>query len=192
MWHEPGTIEGFFATAAGELGAITRAHDAQARFTSQMYRAALRRGWIARWTGVTGRLQEGGTVADIGCGQGSRSHDRRTVHGRLVHRVRPQRRCDRGGTQGADRRPGGRGQLEVGRRGLIPGRQRPGYDGLLHRLPAWTSATRWAAAATRPLDLAPGGTVMVVEPLAADRTRTMFTSSTPARLRDLDDGVTPS
>src|SRR5204862_4351797 len=46
-------------------------NDAQARFTRPMYRAALGAGWIAALDGVTGRLQAGGKVADIGCGQGT-------------------------------------------------------------------------------------------------------------------------
>ena len=36
-----------------------------------MYRASLVDGWIAALDGVTGRLQAGGRVVDIGCGQGT-------------------------------------------------------------------------------------------------------------------------
>src|SRR5215475_865694 len=73
MWNDLGTIEGFFRSGGGmSCGDHHPAlNDAQARFTRPMYRAALVDGWIAALDGVAGRLQAGGTVADIGCGQGT-------------------------------------------------------------------------------------------------------------------------
>ena len=73
MWNDLATIEGFFRTGGGmSWGDHHPAlNDAQARFTRPMYRAALVDGWIAALDGVTARLQAGGQVADIGCGQGT-------------------------------------------------------------------------------------------------------------------------
>src|SRR6185437_14721542 len=73
MWNDLATIEGFFRAGGGmSWGDHHPAlNDAQARFTRPMYRAALVDGWIAALDGVTARLQAGGQVADIGCGQGT-------------------------------------------------------------------------------------------------------------------------
>ena len=73
LWNDLATVEGFFRTGDGmSWGDHHPAlNDAQARFTRPMYRASLVDGWIAALDGVTGRLQSGGKVADIGCGQGT-------------------------------------------------------------------------------------------------------------------------
>ncbi len=73
LWHDLGTIEGLFRTGGG-MGwgdHHPALNDAQSRFTRPMYRASLVDGWIAALDGVTGRLEAGGLVADIGCGQGT-------------------------------------------------------------------------------------------------------------------------
>src|SRR5437660_5155601 len=72
LWNDLATIEGFFRTGGG-MGwgdHHPALNDAQARFTRPIYRASLVDGWIAALDGVTGRLQAGARVADVGCGQG--------------------------------------------------------------------------------------------------------------------------
>ena len=73
LWNDLATIEGFFR-AGGGMGwgdHDPALNDSQARFTRPMYRASLVDGWIAALGGVTGRLQAGGRVAEVGCGQGT-------------------------------------------------------------------------------------------------------------------------
>ena len=177
MWSDLATIEGFFRTGGGmSWGDHHPAlNDAQARFTRPMYRAALVDGWIAALDGVTGRLQAGGKVADIGCGQGTStilmaeefpaSAFAGFDHGDAL--VATARRA------AADAGVADRVSFEVADATRFPG---TGYDlvtftDCLHDLgdPA-------AAAAHARSALAPGGTVMVVEPLAADRLEDDFTN----------------
>ena len=73
LWHDLGTIEGFFRTGGG-MGwgdHHPALNDAQARFSRPIYGASLVDGWIAALDGVTARLEAGGRVADVGCGQGT-------------------------------------------------------------------------------------------------------------------------
>ena len=148
LWNDLATIEGFFRTGGGmSWGDHHPAlNDAQARFTRPMYRAALVDGWIAALDGVTARLQAGGRVADIGCGQGTSTI---TMAERfpassftgfdhsdaLIAAAR--KAADDAGL--ADRV-----ELRGRRRGLVPGRPRPGLrPGHASPTPCTTSATRW-------------------------------------------------
>lgn len=73
LWHDLGTVEGFFRTGGG-MGwgdHHPALNDAQARFTRPMYRASLTGGWIAALDGAADRLRAGGRIADVGCGQGT-------------------------------------------------------------------------------------------------------------------------
>jgi ubiquinone/menaquinone biosynthesis C-methylase UbiE len=170
MWSDLGTIEGFFRTGGGmSWGDHHPAlNDSQARFTRPLYKAALVDGWIAALDGVTSRLQAGGTVADIGCGQGTSTilmaerfpassfagfdHSDAVIaaarkaadHADLADRV----------------------SFEVADAAGFPGR---GYDLVCFTDSLHDLGDPVAAAAHARSALAPGGTVMVVEPLAADR-----------------------
>ena len=170
MWSDLGTIEGFFRTGGGmSWGDHHPAlNDSQARFTRPLYKAALVDGWIAALDGVTSRLQAGGTVADIGCGQGTSTilmaerfpasslagfdHSDAVIaaarkaadHADLADRV----------------------SFEVADAAEFPGR---GYDLICFTDSLHDLGDPVAAAAHARAALAPGGTVMVVEPLAADR-----------------------
>ena len=194
MWNDLGTIEGFFRTGGGmSWGDHHPAlNDAQACFTRPVYRAALVDAWIAALDGVTGRLQAGGRVADIGCGQGTSTimmAERFPVssftgfdHSDAVIAAARKAADD---ADLADRV-----SFEVADAASFPAEPGQGYDlVLLHRLPA------------RPRR--PGGRCRA-RPLGAgarrdrdgDRTarrrpfRGRFRQPVrPRRLRDLDDGV---
>jgi SAM-dependent methyltransferase len=177
LWSDLGTIEGFFRTGGG-MGwgdHHPALNDAQSRFTRPMYRASLVDGWLAALDGVTGRLQAGGRVADIGCGQGTSTilmaerFPASTFTGfdhsdALIAAARKA---------AADSDAADRVGFEVADAAMFPGH---GYDlvtftDCLHDLgdPA-------AAAAHARSALAPGGTVLVAEPLAADRLEEDFTN----------------
>src|SRR6266567_8276697 len=170
LWNDLATIEGFFR-AGGGMGwgdHHSALNDAQARFTRPMYRASLVDGWIAALDGVAGRLQAGGRVADVGCGQGTST-------------ILMAERFPASAFTGFDhsdaiiaaaRKAAGHADLaervsfEVADAAGFPGH---GYDlvcftNSLHDLGDPVAAAGHARSA-----LAPGGTVMVIEPLAADR-----------------------
>ena len=177
LWSDLGTIEGFFR-AGGGMGwgdHHPALNDAQSRFTRPMYRASLVGGWIAALDGVTSRLLAGGRVADIGCGQGTStilmaeefpaSAFAGFDHGDAL--VATARRA------AVDAGVAGRVSFEVADATRFPG---TGYDlvtftDCLHDLGDPVAAAAHARSA-----LAPGGTVMVVEPLAADRLEDDFTN----------------
>ena len=177
LWSDLGTIEGFFR-AGGGMGwgdHHPALNDAQSRFTRPMYRASLVGGWIAALDGVTSRPAAGGRVADIGCGQGTStilmaeefpaSAFAGFDHGDAL--VATARRA------AADAGVADRVSFEVADATRFPG---TGYDlvtftDCLHDLGDPVAAAAHARSA-----LAPGGTVMVVEPLAADRLEDDFTN----------------
>src|SRR6266567_5261596 len=170
LGNDRATIEGFFRAGGGMSWGDHHSalNDAQARFTRPMYRAALVDGWIAALEGVTGRLKSGGRVADIGCGQGTST-------------ILMAERFPASSFTGFDhsdaviaaaRKAAGHADLaervsfEVADAAGFPGH---GYDLVcftdsLHDLGDPVAAAGHARSA-----LAPGGTVMVIEPLAADR-----------------------
>jgi ubiquinone/menaquinone biosynthesis C-methylase UbiE len=177
LWSDLDAIEGFFRTGGG-MGwgdHHPALNDAQSRFTRPMYRASLVGGWIAALDGVTSRLRAGGRVADIGCGQGTStilmaeefpaSAFAGFDHGDAL--VATARRA------AADAGVADRVSFEVADATRFPG---TGYDlvtfaDCLHDLGDPVAAAAHARSA-----LAPGGTVMVVEPLAADHLEDDFTN----------------
>jgi len=173
MWNDLATIEGFFRTGGGmSWGDHHPAlNDAQARFTRPMYRAALVDGWIAALDGVTARLQAGGQVADIGCGQGTStitmaerfpaSSFTGFDHSDAVIAAARKAADDAG--------LAGRVSFEVADAASFPAGPGQGYDLVCFTDSLHDLGDPVAAAAHARAALAPGGTVMVVEPLAADR-----------------------
>jgi ubiquinone/menaquinone biosynthesis C-methylase UbiE len=173
MWNDLATVEGFFRTGGGmSWGDHHPAlNDAQARFTRPMYRAALVDGWIAALDGVTGRLQAGGKVADIGCGQGTStitmaerfpaSSFTGFDHSDAVIAAARKAADD---ADLADRV-----SFEVADAASFPADPGEGYDLVCFTDSLHDLGDPVAAAAHARSALAPGGTVMVVEPLAADR-----------------------
>jgi ubiquinone/menaquinone biosynthesis C-methylase UbiE len=177
MWNDLDTIEGFFRTGGGmSWGDHHPAlNDAQARFTRPMYRAALVDGWIAALDGVTGRLRAGGKVADIGCGQGTStimmaerfpaSSFTGFDHSDAVIAAARKAADD---ADLADRV-----SFEVADAAEFPGH---GYDLVCFTDSLHDLGDPVAAAAHARSALAPEGTVMVIEPLAADRFEDDFTN----------------
>jgi SAM-dependent methyltransferase len=177
MWSDIDTIEGFFRTGDG-MGwgdHHPALNDAQARFTRPMYRASLVDVWIAALDGVTSRLQAGGKVADIGCGQGTSTimmaerfpasaftgfdHSDAVV-------AAARKAADEAGL--ADRV-----SFEVADAAGFPGHD---YDLVCFTDSLHDLGDPVAGAARARSALAPGGTVMVIEPLAADRFEDDFTN----------------
>ena len=173
MWNDLATIEGFFRTGGGmSWGDHHPAlNDAQARFTRPMYRAALVDGWIAALDGVTARLTSGGKVADIGCGQGTStimmaerfpaSSFTGFDHSDAVIAA-ARKAADEAGLAG-------RVGFEVADAASFPAAPGQGYDLVCFTDSLHDLGDPVAAAAHARSALAPGGTVMVIEPLAADR-----------------------
>jgi ubiquinone/menaquinone biosynthesis C-methylase UbiE len=177
IWKDLDTIEGFFRTGGGmSWGDHHPAlNDAQARFTRPLYRAALVDAWIAALDGVTGLLRAGGKVADIGCGQGTSTimmAERFPVssftgfdHSDAVVAAARKVADDAG--------LAGRVSFEVADADGFPGH---GYDLVCFTDSLHDLGDPAAAAAHARSALAPGGTVMVIEPLAADRFEDDFTN----------------
>jgi SAM-dependent methyltransferase len=160
MWNDLGTIEGFFRSGGGmSWGDHHPAlNDAQARFTRPMYRAELVDGWIAALDGVTGRLQAGGQVADIGCGQGTST-------------ITMAERFPASSFTAFDH-----SDAVIADAASFPVGSGQGYDLVCFTDSLHDLGDPVAAAAHARAALAPGGTVMVVEPLAADRFEDDFTN----------------
>jgi SAM-dependent methyltransferase len=180
LWNDLDTVEGFFRSGGG-MGwgdhhpAI---NDAQARFTRPMYRAALVDGWIAALDGVTARLQKGARVADIGCGQGTSTilMAERFPASAFTGFDHSDALIATARKAAADAGVSGRVSFEVADATSFPSAPVPGYDlvtftDCLHDL-----GDPVAAAAHAREALAPGGTVMIIEPLAADRLEDDFTN----------------
>jgi ubiquinone/menaquinone biosynthesis C-methylase UbiE len=170
LWADLDAVEGFFRSGTGMSWGDHHPilNDAQSRFTRPGYRAALVGGWIAALDGVTERLSAGGRVLDVGCGQGVSTlvmaeafpHSAFTGIDHSDALVATARKA------AAEAEIGERVSFEVSDATSLPG---TGYDLIcftdsLHDMGDPVAATARAREA-----LALGGTVMVIEPLAADR-----------------------
>jgi SAM-dependent methyltransferase len=156
-----------------------RLHCGSAAFYRNGYRASLVSQWLPALDGVVERLDAGIAVADVGCGYGhstllmAEAFPRSRFFGFDAHAAS----IDEARRIAADAAPGGRvafdvaGSVDYGGRdyGLIC------FFDCLHDLGDPVAAVRHAAQA-----LAPGGTVMLVEPFANDRVEDNL--STVARL----------
>lgn len=144
-----------------------RLHHGVAAFYRNGYRSSLVSAWLPALEGVVERLEAGISVADVGCGYGhstvlmGEAFPRSRFSGFDVHRDS----IDAAQRLAAGAGLSGRVTFEVGR-----ATDYPGAYGLicffdcLHDLGDPVAAIRHAGEA-----LAPGGTVLVVEPFAADR-----------------------
>jgi SAM-dependent methyltransferase len=177
VWADVELVEAAFR---GDGGLDWGAHDHRLyhgveRFFAPAYRANLLTTWLPALDGVVERLETGGLVADVGCGHGvstvmfAEAFPRSTFVGSDPHEASVESARRRAAEAGvADRT-----RFEVHAAADLPA---DGYDlvcffDCLHDMGDPVSA---AAAARRAL--APGGTVMVVEPSAGD---------------DLDDNLGP-
>jgi ubiquinone/menaquinone biosynthesis C-methylase UbiE len=152
-------------------------NDAQARFTRPMYRASLVGAWIAALDGVAARLRAGGQVADIGCGQGTSTilmaegFPAATFtgfdHSDAVVAAARKAAVETGVSD--------RVTFELADATSFPARP-GGYDFITFTDCLHDIGDPVAAAAHARTVLAPGGTVMVVEPLAADRLEDDFSN----------------
>lgn len=169
MWaDEPKAIEAFRTGRGVAWGE----HDARmacgsAAFYRNSYKAALVPQWLPALDGVVGQLEEGISVADVGCGHGhstllmAEAFPNSRFHGYDTHAasLAEARRL------AAEAGVGKRVQFEPARATDYPNR---GYGlicffDVLHDLGDPVSAARHAAET-----LAPGGTILLVEPFAHD------------------------
>jgi ubiquinone/menaquinone biosynthesis C-methylase UbiE len=140
-----------------------------ASFYRNGYRTNLIANWLPTLDGVIDRLEEGITVADVGCGHGhstlllAQAFPNSRIYGFDTHAAsieEARRHAEAGGF-------GGRADFALATATTYPDEQ---YDlicffDVLHDLGDPVAAARHAARV-----LAPGGTVMLVEPFAHDRT----------------------
>src|SRR4029079_7131379 len=173
MWNDLATIEGFFRTGGGmSWGDHHPAFsDARARFTLPMSRAALVDGWIAALDGVTARLQAGGQVADIGCGQGTSTITmaERFPASSFTGFDRSDALSAAPGKAADDAGLVGRVSFEVADAASFPAGPGQGYDLVCFTDSLHDLGDPVAAAAHARAALAHGGPGRSVEPLAADR-----------------------
>jgi SAM-dependent methyltransferase len=179
LWNDLDAIEKFFRTGGGMgWGDHHQAlNDAQARFTRPMYRASLVGAWIAALDGVAARLRAGGQVADIGCGQGTSTilmaegFPAATFtgfdHSDAVVAAARKAAVETGVSD--------RVTFELADATSFPARP-GGYDFIAFTDCLHDIGDPVAAAAHARTVLAPGGTVMVIEPLAADRLEDDFSN----------------
>lgn len=170
MWFDEGkTIEAFRTGRGVAWGE----HDGRlfcgvAAFYRNAYRGSLVSQWLPALDGVVQRLEHGITVADIGCGHGhstllmAEAFPRSQFHGFDTHQGSIEEARRNAG------KAGGRGNVgfEVASATTYPDHR---YDLIcffdcLHDMGDPVGAAEYAAKV-----LAPGGTVMLVEPFANDR-----------------------
>ena len=179
LWHDLDAIEGFFRTGKG-MGwgdHHPALNDAQSRFTRPMYRASLVDGWIAALDGVTGWLEAGGRVADIGCGQGTSTilmaeRFPASVFTGFDHSDALIAAARKAAVEaGVSDRVG----FEVADATSFPAAD-SGYDLITFTDCLHDIGDPVAAAGYARLLLAPSGTTMIIEPLAGDRFEDDFTN----------------
>jgi SAM-dependent methyltransferase len=169
MWlDEEKTIEAFRTGGGVAWGEHhRRLHHGVAAFYRNGYRASLVQHWLPALDGVIAKLEAGALVADVGCGHGhstmlmAQAFPRSRFRGFDVHADS----IDAAQAHAAEARVTNT-EFESARADAYPGK---GYDLIcffdcLHDMGDPTSALEHAANA-----LAPGGTVMLVEPYAGDR-----------------------
>lgn len=139
-----------------------------AAFYRNAYRGSLVSQWLPALDGVVAQLEAGITVADVGCGHGhstllmAEAFPRSRFYGFDAHEAsieQARRHADDAGLAG-------RVRFELARAADYPGRDYGliCFFDALHDMGDPVAAARHAAAT-----LAPGGTVMLIEPFANDR-----------------------
>ncbi|MFD2094015.1 class I SAM-dependent methyltransferase [Blastococcus deserti] len=169
LWHDVDLVERLFRTGGGVgWGDHHPAlNDAQENFTRPMYRAAFE-SWIEALDGVADRLRRGARVADVGAGRGvstivlAEAYPASAFVGFDIDAPSVTAARKAAAETGLTERV----SFEVADATAFPG---AGYDLIsftdcLHDLGDPVAAAAHARSA-----LAPDGTVLVVEPLAADR-----------------------
>lgn len=170
MWFdEEKTLEAF---RTGQ-GVAWGEHDGRlqcgvAAFYRNGYRASLVPQWLPALDGVIEQLQAGIAVADVGCGHGhstvlmAKAFPQSRFHGFDAHPAS----IDEARRNAAQAGLGARVNFEVARAVAYPDRQYGliCFFDCLHDMGDPVAAARYAARV-----LAPGGTVMLVEPFAHDR-----------------------
>jgi SAM-dependent methyltransferase len=169
MWFdEDKAIEAFLGGTGVAWGAHdSRVHQGVAAFYRNAYRANLVSAWLPALDGLVHRLEAGITVADVGCGFGhstiqmAEAFPNSRFHGFDAHPASIDQARDTARATGVDHHV----VFETGQATGYPGND---YDLIcffdcLHDLGDPLAAARHAAQA-----LAPGGTVMLVEPFAND------------------------
>jgi SAM-dependent methyltransferase len=170
MWFDEEKAIGAFRTGSGVAWGDHdgRLHCGVAAFYRNAYRGSLVPEWLPALDGVVEQLERGIAVADVGCGHGhstilmAEAFPKSSFHGFDAHpaSIEASRR------NAAEAGVTGRASFEVARAADYPG----GHYGLicffdsLHDMGDPVAAARHAAEA-----LAPGGTVMAIEPFANDR-----------------------
>jgi len=181
LWHGEGRALEAFRTGKGVAWGEHdgRLHCGSAAFYRNGYRASLVSQWLPALDGVVQRLEAGIAVADVGCGYGhstllmAEAFPRSRFFGFDAHAAS----IDEARRNAADAALGGRVAFDVASSVDYRGRDYGliCFFDCLHDLGDPVAAVRHAAQA-----LAPGGTVMLVEPFANDRVEDNL--STVARL----------
>lgn len=170
MWADEDKAIDAFRTGKGVAWGAhdTRLYCGVAAFYRNAYRGSLVAQWLPALDGVVERLEEGILVADIGCGYGhstvlmAEAFPRSRFHGFDVH----AESIDEARRNADDAGVGARVAFDVARATDFPGSDYGlvCYFDCLHDMGDPIGAARHAAEV-----LAPGGTVMLVEPFANDR-----------------------
>lgn len=170
MWFDEGTAIEAFRTGSGVAWGDhdARLHCGAATFFRNAYRGSLLAEWLSALDGVVDRLHEGIAVADVGCG-----HGHSTI---LMAKAFPNSRFYGFDANPASIEAAGRNAAEAGVKSRVQFQVASSADypennyGLicffdcLHDMGNPVTAARYAGEV-----LAPGGTVMVIEPFANDR-----------------------
>lgn len=170
MWADEAKAVEAFRTGRGVAWGE---HDARmacgsAAFYRNGYKAALVPQWLPALDGVVAQLERGITVADVGCGHGhstvlmAQAFPNSRFHGYDTHAASIAAACRNAEQAGVADRV----SFELARGTGYPDRQYGlvCFFDVLHDLGDPVAAARHAAAT-----LAPGGTVLLVEPFAHDR-----------------------
>ncbi|MFF7438180.1 methyltransferase domain-containing protein [Streptomyces sp. NPDC008122] len=170
LWADLDHVEEFFRTGGGmgwgdhhpALGA------AQERFTRPAYLHGLIAEWIPAVDGIVPKLEAGATVADLGCGRGLSSIliAQRWPNARVTGFDPDDAAIAHARSAAAKAGMDGRVSFEVAEAATYPG---GGYDMVTFTDSLHDMGDPRGAAAHARASLAEDGTVLVVEPLAADR-----------------------
>ena len=152
----------------------SRLHCGVAAFYRNGYRASLVPEWLPALEGVVDQLKAGINVADVGCGHGhstilmAQAFPKSTFYGFDVH----PGSIEESWRHAAEAEVGGRVKFEVAKATNYPDKQYGliCFFDCLHDLGDPVAAAQYAAKV-----LAPGGTILLVEPFANDRVEQNFT-----------------
>jgi SAM-dependent methyltransferase len=177
FWSDLDKVEEFFRSGGGmEWGDHHPALAAsQERFTRPMYLSGLASAWLPAADGVAAALAEGATVLDVGCGYGvasiiiAQTWPRASVTGIDLDDASVAQARKRAAEAGVT----GQVRFEVGDATALAGGP---YDVVLFTDSLHDMGDPAAALASARTVLAPGGSVLVIEPLAADRFADDFTN----------------